>query len=440
MGSVGPIPDCTIGALIDNIVKEKGDNITVIFDCCYLAGCARHSNQDYVPQTVELDFNIPADFDKDIWGLESWDGILPNGFTHQGHRSHVLFAACGEKELAYEHNGCSLFTSALLKTLQSGEVNDLSYVQVLGCIHIDKQNPQCLVNEQGNLLISAGLAHGMSYGVEFSLYNDQKLRTLCRMDGSGTSAPNFLVVEKAQEARLQIAMEGDLVVFNILDRQVNKFGLGKLPYTVSLHHLSHVLHAAAHYYWYLALTNRHGHSKPAVAVDFYMLKDLLDYDDYGRNNPHLIDFTVTPGAHYGIKIMNNVPRDLYVNVFLFNNSSLSITPCYTQSSAGNPEPLLKQKGRTFAIGYGPEETMSLNFTLRDGQDINVGYLKFFFTTQPIDFSDIELMSPFLEKKFQPSGSNMDPCNGHLANNTSLRQVQKDIWFTVTIPVMQQRKA
>ncbi|KAH0832380.1 peptidase C14, caspase domain-containing protein [Lanmaoa asiatica] len=35
--TIYPIPDCTIGALIQDIAKEKGNNISVIFDCCHSA-------------------------------------------------------------------------------------------------------------------------------------------------------------------------------------------------------------------------------------------------------------------------------------------------------------------------------------------------------------------------------------------------------------------
>ncbi|KAF8956651.1 peptidase C14, caspase domain-containing protein, partial [Flammula alnicola] len=38
---VHPIPDRTIGAFLDLICKNKGNNITVIFDCCYSASGTR---------------------------------------------------------------------------------------------------------------------------------------------------------------------------------------------------------------------------------------------------------------------------------------------------------------------------------------------------------------------------------------------------------------
>ena len=240
-------------------------------------------------------------------------------------------------------------------------------------------------------VISAGLAHGVSHGVEFTIYGDQKQRVntimvddaaviedfqtivstsvylandsfakltrvgkvpfylapgdlppLLQENLRGMSVNmDFQLAETAEEAKLEVAVDGQLSVFKILDRRVNEFGLTTLPHTVPLDSLAYVLSVAAHYYWYLGLTNKNNHVEHDVAVDFYALQ--LEYDDYGlelfvpvepgfsRKDPNsdnpesnIIDFVVDSSAIYGIKLTNRTQWDLYLNAFLFNNSKLTI--------------------------------------------------------------------------------------------------------------------
>ncbi|KAG6369903.1 hypothetical protein JVT61DRAFT_13368 [Boletus reticuloceps] len=147
------IPDRTICALIEGIAREKGDNIasatpcsvssfhdrfaqTVIFDCCHSASGTRGldnkcEDDEYTPRSIDLHFNIPETLDDDIWGSRAMS--VANGFAYHGLQSHVLLAACRETELAYEHKGRGLFTSALLAALRSCAASGLAptYAELL---------------------------------------------------------------------------------------------------------------------------------------------------------------------------------------------------------------------------------------------------------------------------------------------------------------------
>ena len=162
-----------------------------------------------------------------------------------------------------------------------------------------------------------------------------------QMDVKGTNAANFRLVEEVKEAKLEVAVENDLAVFKVLDERLKRLGLTALSFKTTPDRLTHALGAAAHYYWYLDLTkaNNHIDTKDGVTVDFYLLQESKnEYDDYGMpllvpvdagfctsdETSQVIDFVVDPDALYGIKVTNNTTRDLYLNAFLFNNSSLSI--------------------------------------------------------------------------------------------------------------------
>ncbi|TDL13183.1 hypothetical protein BD410DRAFT_903347, partial [Rickenella mellea] len=61
------IPDRTIASLLNIISKAKGDNITLILDCCHSAGINRSEIPDgLVPRSILHPPPIPADCDHDI--------------------------------------------------------------------------------------------------------------------------------------------------------------------------------------------------------------------------------------------------------------------------------------------------------------------------------------------------------------------------------------
>jgi hypothetical protein len=150
-----PIPDRTIATLLNNLSREKGDNIvskdstmliiladyashpqTVIFDCCHSSSSTRiksHGRSErYVhPSMLPL---LTADIDADIlpkYG-DTRNLAVAKGFAHQELRSHVLLAACGSEELAYETEGVGDFTAALLKTLKQYGADRTTYK---GCMY-----------------------------------------------------------------------------------------------------------------------------------------------------------------------------------------------------------------------------------------------------------------------------------------------------------------
>jgi hypothetical protein len=57
------------------------------------------------------------------------------------------------------------------------------------------------------------------------------------------------------------------------------------------------------------------------------------------------------------------------------------------------DPQLPPEG-TFTLGYGSNGLPPLTFTLEKGQDIDVGFLKVFISTEQMDLSNIKSESPF----------------------------------------------
>ncbi|CCO36746.1 hypothetical protein BN14_10890 [Rhizoctonia solani AG-1 IB] len=199
-----PIPDFTIGTLVHRISQEKGNNITLIFDCCHSAGGSR----DELEEARYIDKKdlpkLPSAPDKDIIDDAlggSRDVVDPTslGLSFEGMNSHVILAACGHGEVAFE-NGAEkhgYFSSALLKLLRSVKIDSLTYkgcMQRLPALRTRQpQNPVCegknmnrlffnamvqgahtsyvLVKPKGNdFYLQAGLAQGITPGSKYAIH------------------------------------------------------------------------------------------------------------------------------------------------------------------------------------------------------------------------------------------------------------------------------
>ncbi|KAG8727232.1 hypothetical protein FRC12_022680, partial [Ceratobasidium sp. 428] len=194
------IPDRTVGSLLEDIAELKGDNITVIFDCCHSASGSRDSDD---PQARLIDSRylppLSPGVDKDIIRKPdptlSRGTVIPAGFAHRGLRSHVLLAACMATEVAWEREGRGEFTAALLSILKSPGVGKLTYTELKDSLpKMQQQNPQCEgenktrilfnnklagadpamtrvdIEDDGTIKLSAGFPQGVTQGARFDIY------------------------------------------------------------------------------------------------------------------------------------------------------------------------------------------------------------------------------------------------------------------------------
>ncbi|KIJ51154.1 hypothetical protein M422DRAFT_244344 [Sphaerobolus stellatus SS14] len=158
------IPYRTMDALLHRISEEKGDNITVILDCCHSGG-GFHATKDErtsvgrpADETVDIEFTVPSDLDESIWSdvnthhsISSSEGVLQRDF-----KSHVLLAACGAKEFAHERRGRGYFTEHLLDLFRTVGVENLTYVSVPQKLKLkrSRQHPQCEGINQNRILFN----------------------------------------------------------------------------------------------------------------------------------------------------------------------------------------------------------------------------------------------------------------------------------------------
>jgi len=140
------IPDYVLVGLLKQLALQKGPNITVILDSCFSGGMGRKVGTErtpigpvpFSPRTIprNLDTELLGVFDKTskIWSLSS--------------DSHVLLAACRERqtawELVYGSETRGHFTKNLIEVLEEHVVEKPTYEQIIN--HIPEwngQNPHC---------------------------------------------------------------------------------------------------------------------------------------------------------------------------------------------------------------------------------------------------------------------------------------------------------
>jgi Caspase domain len=109
----------------------------VIFDCCHSGSGTRSFNTD-LPRTrrsVQIPSNIPSSLDRHIWGdsEDSRSGRVASGFLYSGLKSHVLLAACGVEQSAFDDPILQggVFTSAILSVLEATGTESITYAEAL---------------------------------------------------------------------------------------------------------------------------------------------------------------------------------------------------------------------------------------------------------------------------------------------------------------------
>ncbi|KAF5341816.1 hypothetical protein D9611_001450 [Ephemerocybe angulata] len=531
-----PIPDRTVAALINQIAKKQGNNITVILDCCHSGSGARGDEDETTtvrggelhPNDAPegLDSHIVAGY-KPPQPTGGTRGIkVAKGFANQDMNSHVLLAACSANELAKEDKKDDRprgrFTGALLELFRNTSPDQITYFEVLTRMpKIDDQNPQVEgfhqkriffdakvlpptrhtyevnIDSKGRFIVEAGRAHGITDGAEFTVYKNKEsvpdsplgklvaqersikpfttiflpnsegapkpfegsaiaiqtkvgaledlkihvpletqylpvFEAVAReLDGAGPELCRIKLVENKAEAKLGIVAEGNKqVAFNVLETRATDYGFTRMPYTVDCvtDDLHRVLRAASHYHLHLNLEHFNNKIKEGIKIEFYALED--KEDEYGEDyrepvGPDLyrdgkVEIDVDDETRYGMKITNSTPFNLHFACFFFDHADFSITALNemaAKTAYRKDPPLLK--GASAEMGYGRLGIPPFQCDVPGGLDLAVGFLKFYFTEEPVDLSHIPQISPFTGTRgVAPSMDRKNPA-----------------WGTVIIPVV-----
>ncbi|KAJ7753237.1 caspase domain-containing protein, partial [Mycena metata] len=182
------IPDVTIAALLRELARKRGNNITVILDCCHSGGATRAPGESRNRSLPSESLPFP-DIDKDIWTRDSskFDSTTKRRGFGGVDCQYVLLAACGELQRASD----GYFTSSLVKGLNQ---NPSTYADLLAMVPgTAVQHPQCEWNknrllfttisaldnkafrltkrDHGRYTVAAWAIHGVQIGMVFRVHS-----------------------------------------------------------------------------------------------------------------------------------------------------------------------------------------------------------------------------------------------------------------------------
>ncbi|KAK0207797.1 hypothetical protein IW262DRAFT_1529389 [Armillaria fumosa] len=280
----------------------------------------------------------------------------------------------------------------------------------------------------------AGEAHRITQGAEFVVFEDRTIGTVVTSSTTAFTTtcdfslprnanetlfplptPGFASLTQVGEGRdVSLLIESEKKLLGVFKQIADEMQAGQrvfrfvnsrndepdLPLSATWAN-----NTSAGFYWDLRCSNKRNPFAGKITLEYMKLEETGEYMNDLREGSKLdsnknlnvrgeIVVDVDEGAIYGYKIMNTMSVPLYVWMFYFDASDLSISSYYQPGRAKNDTDVSLPPGDLFVIGYGVSGTVPHIYILRKGQDDDVGFLKLFFSTEYMDLPCVVQNSPF----------------------------------------------
>ncbi|KAJ7016293.1 hypothetical protein C8F04DRAFT_1163119 [Mycena alexandri] len=438
------IPDVTIAALLRELARCKGNNITVILDCC-------HS----------------GDIDKDIWTRDSsnFDSTTKRRGGFGGvDCQYVLLAACGDLQTAFD----GYFTSKLVKALNQ---KPSTYVDLLAMhpqcewnnnrllfttlVALDNKAFRLTERDDGRYVVNAWAIHGVQLGMIFRVNNPPVDLSITEFFASSSilKAPDgspdipsgvtafammdlgmkvflepsfplppdlslidscFTIVRERQHADLLLSVDsldsGGKLRIESLDPLLRHLSchVTHVDWNEVRDHLVPFLDAIARFRYHLGRHSDHGYPYTASEMSTHV-PDRIFSDSESEVSLFRLGPVIYPGFRqpeppesnllslsdrtarlpnqkdikYGIRLLSKPLQSYrFFYVFYMDPSDFSIQAWHLPKPPPNPA------CETVRIGYGAGGGSPIEFVL-EGKDYDAGFLKVFISTEYADMRSLE---------------------------------------------------
>lgn len=247
---------------------------------------------------------------------------------------------------------------------------------------------------------------------------------------SWQSGTHTILLDEKKNADISISKRADgEIAFEVLSPLITAHGIHTLHSTAKpeSRFIHSILRGASHFFWHLRRCPRNHPLCEQVDVQVHQLVEDTEAElDDDLNSPLILsgDNLIRSGAldvvadattYYGVTVHNKSAVSMHVWVFYFDCSDLSISTCslfllismsidtgtveYYKPAASGPhaDPILPARG-SLSIGYGSGGGRPFSYFLRLDQELDVGFIKLFISTEYVDLSSIAQRTPFDGKR------------------------------------------
>ncbi|CUA71777.1 hypothetical protein RSOLAG22IIIB_09824 [Rhizoctonia solani] len=192
------------------------------------------------------------------------------------------------------------------------------------------------------------------------------------------------------------------VRFRLRDTIAERYGTAELKHSKPAirEEIETVLFAAAKWKWHLQRTNS-SHSQiqsirmMKVATKVGRSREYLKEPIImTENSVGVIEFIPKANDLYGIELVSCAKSPLYIKMFYFDTTDFSIVNMFGDSVARGPEDATLPPYEKMVIGDGRDGGAPLKFAVSSGNRVELGYLKVFWCTGPLELSDLAQGSAF----------------------------------------------
>ncbi|KAF8717493.1 Caspase domain, partial [Rhizoctonia solani] len=195
------------------------------------------------------------------------------------------------------------------------------------------------------------------------------------------------------------------VVFRLRNPIAETYGISELKYRkpASREEIETVLFAAAKWRWHLERTNRYPQNRSPQIDPMTMMRiatrvrgkrEYLDKPVTMPAQRGMIEFVARGNDLYGVELISRSKLPLYIRMFYFDATDFSIGDMFGQTVANGAEDATIPVGGKIVIGDGRDGGSPLKFGVSPESRAELGYLKVFWSTIPLEVSDMAQKSAF----------------------------------------------
>ncbi|KAH7337509.1 hypothetical protein B0J17DRAFT_663251 [Rhizoctonia solani] len=206
------------------------------------------------------------------------------------------------------------------------------------------------------------------------------------------------------------------VAFYWCDEISKKYGTEKLGHRKSARRedVEVVLFAAARWRWHLRRTNFNTDQGPTMKMLKVATRASLRAPRVFLKEPEdvlmqdgVVEIEVEGSALYGFVLKNGLRSPLHVRMFYFDSADFSIGDMFGHNTGnGESTPDIPSRGQ-LVIGNGSDGGTPIRFSISPGNQVELGYMKVFWSTEPLELDYIEQGSAFKMRPGDVRGGSVD---------------------------------